>query len=84
MNVKTTLFSLDDFKNHEMPTLIKLHVTYLLLKNNLLSTNDDILNCENAIELYFINENIDTIEVAMLMKESDVFEFNEYGVICLN
>lgn len=89
MEINTKLFSLDDFINHEIPMLIKLHSSYSLVKKDMLSTKSNgILSVKNEIQLeqqlYFINANIDTIEVAMLMKESDVFEFHEYGAICLN
>lgn len=91
MKINATLLDIDDLVNHELSMLLKLYNIFTNTQRDILLSKNKVISIGNIHEaialeqqLYFINANIDTIEVAMLMKEGDVFEFNDYGAICLN
>lgn len=93
MNTKinATLFDLDELINYDMSTLLKLYNICTKAEKAAEIIKEDaryVGQIMSAVfieqQLYFINANIEIIEVALLMKEGDIFEFSDYGQICLN
>lgn len=64
--------------------LVESKEEYLALKENAIYRGALLEAVAIEQQLYYLSANIDTLEVAMLLKENDAFEFTDYEMICKN
>ena len=92
MNVSTALLNLESVSdNLNLSKMWGLHRSLSSLKKDLLELKTEAVANGWIMEavtmetkLYFIENNIATIEVAMLAKEDDIFTATSYDLICKN